>query len=666
MEYEAFLKDYQLTVEEEKKPLLSIHTHCLVWGIAGSGKTNLLNLRSAYQIQVEGMDADQIWNIATDAASAKRMAREFRHQFPETALPHYMDLYALAYKIIKMDHEAKEQEVWPAYRNLKSFVETIGKEMFGVALTAQKTAELMQKISYCKNMMLPDSKLEDIKVEGIPFGPFYRMYEKNRKAKSFYDMDDVLIEALHILQADRDVLEGCHQAITLLQVDDMQEVSFAGHMLLRLLCAQHASLFAVADKMQCHSLRCAFPEALDTLASVYTGLETFTLTKNYRNAKFIGEIASQFSKSTLDCVSELEGDVKFKGFSTMDRMYTYAMELIQAEPNKEHAFLYRNEVMVLPFLDLLKQNQIPFACAKSVRNILKQPILQDVLCFIRLMHDPRDLEAFLRVQEYFHLDIPQRVLQEVSDRVSINGMDIYQALNDSSLRAASKKKLAGKMEKIRLAGMKNTNGMIAFILKEMAYRNVLDKLNTSEKDPVMLVMYTMAERYEQPEEFIAHMMQLSEFGIMELANVKLVSVQESKGNEYDCVYLIDCMNTLFPKTSVNDPIERSLFYTAITRAISHLEFFTFKKAFAQKVDVSPFVFEIYGQKQDPAVQGEEAAQPKRTRLADLKRGKKILHATLGEGKILKIADGMLHVQFANETKTLNAKLCLQNELITLA
>lgn len=668
MEIEEFFESYNVQLEDVKKELLTQHSHVLVQGSAGSGKTTLLKARSAYLIECEQIEADQIWNIARDGKSAKQMAREFRHFYDGVAMPHFIDLHALAYKIIKMDHEAKGISVWPAYRNVKSFVKKICKDMFALSLTNDKLDEVLYQIAHCKNMLMSESQIEKVQMEGMNFPAIYKMYEKNRKAKQFYDMDDVLVEALCILRSDKDVLDGCHQAISYLQIDDAQEVSFAGHMLLRSVCGDHAQLFALADKSQsCKKVSCAFPEALDTLDTAYSGLKSFTMDINYRNTKMIQEIMNKFAHETRVCASEEDGEVKFKGFSNLDRVYSYAYETVSADMMSEHVFLYRNEEMALPLIDMFIEKEVAFYCSKSLRNLLKDTLIADMVGFIRLLSNAHDLDAFIQVQDHFHLDIPQRVFPEVAQCMQLQDMDIYQALMDSSLRAVSKKKLAGRMEKIRLAAMKDTLGMISFVLKEFNYRTYLDKHQANEKHPALLALYTMAERYPQPKDFVEHMQRIAQFNSMDLANVKICSIEESMGQEYDNVYVLDCMNTLFPKTGVYDEYERSLFYIAMSRALKHLEFFTFKKASLVKMELSGFLYEIYQQPEENQPERDTSAesQPKKVRLSDLKRGKKIIHATLGLGRIMKISDGMMHVQFANELKTLNAKLCIQNDLIDL-
>ena len=183
MEIEEFFESYNVQLEDVKKQLLRQHSHVLVQGSAGSGKTTLC----------EQMEADQIWNIARDGKSAKQLTREFRHFYDGVAMPHFIDLHALAYKIIKMDHEVKGISVWPAYRNVKSFVKKICKDMFALSLTNDKLDEVLYQIAHCKNMLMSESQIDKVQMEGMNFPAIYKMYEKNRKTKQFYDMDDVLV-----------------------------------------------------------------------------------------------------------------------------------------------------------------------------------------------------------------------------------------------------------------------------------------------------------------------------------------------------------------------------------------------------------------------------------------------------------------------------------------
>ena len=104
-----------------------------------------------------------------------------------------------------------------------------------------------------------------------------------------------------------------------------------------------------------------------------------------------------------------------------------------------------------------------------------------------------------------------------------------------------------------------------------------------------------------------------------------------------------------------------------TRAKHQLEFFTSKRCDVTRLEISPFIYELHAPKEEEAkVAGERpVAQPKKLREGGLRRGMRITHATLGEGRIMKISEGMMQVQFQTESKTLNIHHCIMNELIDL-
>ena len=89
--------------------------------------------------------------------------------------------------------------------------------------------------------------------------------------------------------------------------------------------------------------------------------------------------------------------------------------------------------------------------------------------------------------------------------------------------------------------------------------------------------------------------------------------------------------------------------------------------FRSRLEISPFIYELHAPKEEEAkVAGERpVAQPKKLREGGLRRGMRITHATLGEGRIMKISEGMMQVQFQTESKTLNIHHCIMNELIDL-
>ena len=84
------------------------------------------------------------------------------------------------------------------------------------------------------------------------------------------------------------------------------------------------------------------------------------------------------------------------------------------------------------------------------------------------------MRAFYEVYEKLGFDISKKVLLEVAQRLRDDEhVDVYQAMMESSYRAAGKKKLAASMENIRTASTLETHTMIPFILDKLGRRIVV-------------------------------------------------------------------------------------------------------------------------------------------------------------------------------------------------
>ena len=430
----------------------------------------------------------------------------------------------------------------------------------------------------------------------------------------------------------------------------------------------------LADCDQCLDFdKAAYPQALDSFSEAYAQARIEQLEGNWRNNQTINALANEFyykNETAMSCSSEETCEVKFKGFAQLERMYEYAMRMV-VEDESDIAFLYRDGAMAMPLVELFMQHQVPFHLHGSVKKFLQEPVVKDLCNIIELLIDPKDMRAFYEVYEKLGFDISKKVLLEVAQRLRDDEhVDVYQAMMESSYRAAGKKKLAASMENIRTASTLETHTMIPFILDKLGYRARLLKANILMNDSNLLALRVIAARYSDPAQFLNRLREMGEFLCEPISRIQIRSVASARGMEFSRVALLDCLGSTFPKAGLQEEelqLERRLFFTGITRAKHQLEFFTSKRCDVTRLEISPFIYELHAPKEEEAkVAGERpVAQPKKLREGGLRRGMRITHATLGEGRIMKISEGMMQVQFQTESKTLNIHHCIMNELIDL-
>lgn len=676
MDMNELLKEYNVELDEKKQELCCELQHpLLINGTTGSGKTFLLLARNAYLMKVEEVEPSAILNIVHDPAIAKRMAKDYRYLYcDDERMPSFVDMHSFAYRIIRFHDKMIQRESCKAYRDMEKVVRRLIKDMFAMELTGVQLRRLMRQISTCRTMMMSEREIASISFEGIDFPAFLKAYDKFKNERNIYDQDDILCECARILMSTPAVLQTFSSRYQYVHIDDAQELSFVAHVIIKLLFSSDCQMMMLADRDQCLDFdKAAYPQALDSFSEAYAQARIEQLEGNWRNNQTINALANEFyykNETAMSCSSEETCEVKFKGFAQLERMYEYAMRMV-VEDESDIAFLYRDGAMAMPLVELFMQHQVPFHLHGSVKKFLQEPVVKDLCNIIELLIDPKDMRAFYEVYEKLGFDISKKVLLEVAQRLRDDEhVDVYQAMMESSYRAAGKKKLAASMENIRTASTLETHTMITYILDKLGYRARLLKANILMNDSNLLALRVIAARYSDPAQFLNRLREMGEFLCEPISRIQIRSVASARGMEFSRVALLDCLGSTFPKAGLQEEelqLERRLFFTGITRAKHQLEFFTSKRCDVTRLEISPFIYELHAPKEEEAkVAGERpVAQPKKLREGGLRRGMRITHATLGEGRIMKISEGMMQVQFQTESKTLNIHHCIMNELIDL-
>lgn len=671
-----FLEEYDLKLDEQQVALLTLQQHpMLVKGKSGSGKTFLFLSRIAYLLKSEMAQKEEMLNIVYDKRMAKEMTKQYRFYFGDDGeIPSFVDIYSFAYALIRRHCEATGRLLPKAYRDMSSVIRRLCKEMFAITLTKEQCSEVMGKISECRNLMMPEKQIAEIMIadrKNLDFLALYKEYAKFKDKKDIYDYDDILAVATELLVKDTVLLEDVKKHCHFVHVDDAQELSFLAHMLLKMVSSSTHELFLCADMdVSIAQHRAAYPQALDAFTQTYANGEILTRNGNYRNNATITDACNRFyykDKEGLQSISQETCELKFKGFADLSKLYAYALKKVE-EDEEETAFLYHDFAMAVPLIELFKEKGISFSYQGNMKHFLQDKFVRDMWNFIELLIDPRDMRAFYEVYEAMGLDISKRVLLEVSERLKADeAVDVYQALMESSYKQAGKKKLASLMERIRMAENKSTLDMVIFIKEKMGYNETLRKEGIAMNAPVILAFEILAQRYEDPDEFLYHLGALKDYQADPISRITICSLADAKGYEYDRVCILDCIRGILPQKEDSQK-ERMLFYHGMTRAKHELEFFASKRCTTHRLEISPYLYELH-EKMEEEKRNETAtvATPtaKKLRLTSLKRGMMIRHVQLGEGKIMKIADGMMHVKFADGLKQMNMKLCIANKLIEL-
>lgn len=675
MRLKKMVEEYNIKMDDDKQQLIKRMHSTLIHGNAGTGKTFLLLARIAYLIKSELVSPDEILNFVYDRESASNNVLKYRHLYgDDERMPSFVDMPSFCYEMIRSRDKQEGKESYKICWDMEKIIRKLVSDLFHIDVKQEELRRIMYQIRACKNKMLSESEIATIEVSGIDFSVFFKAYEKLKATKKIYDQEDILVETYHILKNKPELIEVFQKRYTYIHIDDVQELSSLAHKILEMLLSKDAIVFMLADKYQGVNLDGCYIDAVDLFKKTYGGESVYALKETYRNNKSIAQVANAFMfkdapNEALQTRSEEECDIKFKGFSELKKLYDYALRKVQEEKH-EIAFLYHDIALAVPLMDTFLTNEISFYHPGNIKKFLLENIVRDICNYIELFIDPRNKQAFYEVHQKMGLDISNKVWSEVNDRLHQDeSVDVYQALLESSYKIAGKKKLSSNMESIRNASLEDTFGMMESIFEQLNYKKYLLEKGISMSNSNIIAMKVMADRYRDPRAFLDRLKALSEANFKTKGHIHIRSIVSSKGLEFDSVCLLDCMASTFPTQNCNEEErkkERRLFYVGITRAKHQLELFTAKQCFSTKLGISPFLYEIHKEKATTKTQESNmiaSLQTKKLGEANIRRGLKIMHNVLGKGSILKVADGMMQVRFENETKTLNIRLCIQNNLI---
>ena len=157
------------------------------------------------------------------------------------------------------------------YKRMDRFVKKICKDAFGVHLSSERLAKLIDKLIECDAMMLPESEINGKMFDQIDLAYLVKALKKLKKNNEIRDLMDVRSLSLQLLTSKAYSLEACDLRLTHLMLDDAENLSFLDHFLIKQLAADLQSIFFAINRDNTFRFaQGAFPQAYDCL--LYTSL----------------------------------------------------------------------------------------------------------------------------------------------------------------------------------------------------------------------------------------------------------------------------------------------------------------------------------------------------------------------------------------------------------
>ncbi|MDR2226898.1 MAG: DNA helicase Rep [Providencia sp.] len=647
---------------------------CLVLAGAGSGKTRVITNKIAHLIRQCGYQPRQIAAVTFTNKAAREMKERVAQTLGKKEARGLIisTFHTLGLEIIKREYKALGIKA-----NFSLFDDqdqmALLKELTFDLLEEDKDLlqQLISAISNWKNDLIsPQQVVGQARTEKEHhFAECYRRYELHLKSCNVLDFDDLISKPTLLLYQNEEVRERWQQKIRYLLVDEYQDTNTSQYQLVKLLVGQRARFTVVGDDDQSiYSWRGARPQNLVLLSQDFPKLNVIKLEQNYRSSGRILKAANiliannphVFEKKLF---SELGYGVPLKVLTANNEDHEaervigelIAHHFINKTEYKDYAILYRGNHQSRIFEKMLMQNRIPYRISGGT-SFFSRPEIKDLLAYLRVLTNPEDDSAFLRIVNTPRREIGPKTIQKLGEWANQRGKSLYQTSFDLGLEQTLKGKGLEALQRFTqwmdsIVRTSEREPLIAVrdLLREMDYESWLYETSTSTKAAEMRMknvnqLFTwMSEMVEGDE--LNDPMTLSQvvtrFTLRDMMErgeddeesdqVQLMTLHASKGLEFPYVFLVGMEEGLLPHQSSIDENnideERRLAYVGITRAQREL-FFTHCRERRQygeliRPELSRFLLELpqddlEWEQQRKVVSAEERMQKGQSALADIK------------------------------------------------
>ena len=636
--------------EAQRAPVIQKDGPMIVIAGAGSGKTRVLTVRIA-NLMSQGVDSFNILALTFTNKAAREMkkriadivgtneaknlwmgtfhsvfARILRSEADKLGYPSNFTIYDTQDSVRLISAIIKEMQL---DRDVYKPKQVLGR------ISSYKNSLITVK-AYFNNQELQEA---DAMSKKPRLGDIYQNYVERCFKSGAMDFDDLLLKTNELLNRFPDVLAKYQDRFRYILVDEYQDTNHSQYLIVRALSDRFQNICVVGDDAQSiYAFRGANINNILNFQKDYDNVQMYRLEQNYRSSKNIVEAANNIidkNKTKLDKIVWTANDngekIKVhRSITDGEEGRFVAATIFEQKMNKQlnngqFAILYRTNAQSRAMEDALRKRDIPYRIYGGL-SFYQRKEIKDVLCYLRLVINPKDEEALIRVINYPARGIGNTTIEKLTVAANHYKRSIFEVMEhidkiDLKLTSGTKNKLQDFVTMIKSFQVINEN-QDAFYLAEHVTKKtgLVQELKKDATPEGIARIENIEELLNGIKDFIEGQKEidgargaLSEF-LEDVAlatdldkdtgdddRVALMTIHLAKGLEFPYVFIVGLEEDLFPSAmSLNTRSEleeeRRLFYVALTRA-EHQAYLTYAQSryrWGKLVDSEPsrFIEEI--------------------------------------------------------------------------
>jgi DNA helicase-2/ATP-dependent DNA helicase PcrA len=594
------------------------HQHALILAGAGSGKTRVLTTRIAWLIQTGAVGPASVLAVTFTNKAAKEMLTRISAMLPISTRGMWIGTFhGLCNRMLRAHH--RDAGLPQAFQILDSQDQHAMVKRVLKSLNVDEDRFPPKQVQWFIN----DQKEEGLRPKDVVAGfdefsrravELYAAYDEQCQKEGVVDFPELLLRCYELL-ARNEVLRTHYQArFRHILVDEFQDTNRLQYKWLKLLVGQGNAMFAVGDDDQSiYRFRGANVGNMADFERELRVPNVIRLEQNYRSHANILDAANaliahnrkRLGKNLWTAAGEGE-PLRVYEAQTDGYEAAWLAEEVQSlvrdgYARRDIAILYRSNAQSRVIEHALFSAGIPYRVYGGLRFFERQEV-KHALAYLRLLANPDDDAAFLRVVNFPARGIGGRSVEALQDAARAAGTSLWQAIPQLAGKSAA---AVGAFAKLVTTLRESTqalplpevvghviegSGLVEHYKSEREGADRIENLNELVNAAAAFVQdetyasQFVADAAENPaaptdplNAFLAHAaLESGENQAAEGADaLQLMTVHSAKGLEFHCVFISGLEEGLFPHEQSlveADGLEeeRRLMYVAITRARTRL------------------------------------------------------------------------------------------------
>jgi DNA helicase-2/ATP-dependent DNA helicase PcrA len=596
--------------------------HALILAGAGSGKTRVLTTRIAWLIQTGNVSPAGILAVTFTNKAAREMLTRISAMLPINTRGMWIGTFhGLCNRMLRAHHrEAGLPQLFQILdtQDQHSLVKRVLKSM-NVDEDKFQPKQVQWFINAHKEEGRRAKDVEVFDDFARRMAEIFATYDEQCQREGLVDFPELLLRSFELLSRNEVLREHYQNRFRHVLVDEFQDTNRLQYRWLKLLAGPQTAIFGVGDDDQSiYRFRGANVGNMADFERDFKVQNLIRLEQNYRshgnilNAAnaLISQNRRRLGKNLWTAAGEGEPLRIFEAQTDGYEAHWIAEEVQalvrEGFARSEIAVLYRSNAQSRVIEHALFTAGIPYRVYGGLRFFERQEI-KHALAYLRLIANPDDDNAFLRVVNFPTRGIGARSIEQLQDAARVGGSSLWQAAAQLSGKAAATVGSFVRLIEALRSGAKGLplpeivdhmlqasglrdhyaneregadrlenldeliNAAAAFVQDEQATGAAMAAVDAEDA--------SVAARPEDPwlAAFLAHA--ALESGENQAAEgmeaIQLMTVHSAKGLEFHAVFISGLEEGLFPhEQSVTEEDgleeERRLMYVAITRARTRL------------------------------------------------------------------------------------------------